>query len=84
MIKEIKQKTENFSRELETIKYTFLTKEQKRSYRIFFFFNLFRATPAAYGGSQARGPIRAVAAGYARATAMLDPSHACDLHHSSQ
>ena len=26
-------------------------------------FCLFRATPAAYGGSQARGPIRAVAAG---------------------
>ena len=29
----------------------------------FFFFGLFRATPMAYGGSQARGPIRAVAAG---------------------
>ena len=30
-----------------------------------FFFSLclFRATPAAYGGSQARGPIRAVATG---------------------
>ena len=26
-------------------------------------FCLFRATPAAYGGSQARGPIRAVGAG---------------------
>ena len=29
----------------------------------FFFFGLFRATPTAYGGSQARGLIRAVAAG---------------------
>ena len=28
----------------------------------FFFFPLFRATPAAHGGSQARGPIRATAA----------------------
>ena len=28
---------------------------------IFFFFLLFRATPTAYGGSQARGPIGAVA-----------------------
>ena len=27
------------------------------------FFFLFRAAPAAYGGSQSRGPIRAVAAG---------------------
>ena len=29
----------------------------------FFFFGLFRAAPVANGGSQARGPIRAVAAG---------------------
>ena len=29
----------------------------------FFFSGLFRATPKAYGESQARGPIRAVAAG---------------------
>ena len=29
----------------------------------FFVFGLFRAKPAAYGGSQARGPIRAVAVG---------------------
>ena len=36
----------------------------KSSFFIFFFvFCLFRATPAAYGGSQARGPIGAVAAG---------------------
>ena len=29
----------------------------------FFFLCLFRAAPAAYGGSQAKGPIRAVANG---------------------
>ena len=45
---------------------------------------LFRATPAAYGGSQARGHIRAVAPGRATATAMQDLSHVCDLHHSSR
>ena len=35
----------------------------------------------AYGGSQARGLIRAVAT---RATATGDPSCICDLHHSSR
>ena len=44
----------------------------------FFFF--FRPTPIAYGSSQARGRIRAVAA---TATAMWDPSRNCDLHYSS-
>ena len=32
------------------------------SFVFFFFFCPFRATPAAYGGSQDRGPIRAKAA----------------------
>ena len=32
-------------------------------YSILFFFNLFRATPMVYGGSQARGQRGAVAAG---------------------
>ena len=32
------------------------------SFFVFFFFCLFRAEPAAYGGSQARGLIRAIAA----------------------
>ena len=41
----------------------------KEKNAFFFFFLLFRATPAAYGGSQARGPIRNTAAG---------------LHHSLQ
>ena len=36
-----------------------------------------------YGSSQARGLIEAVAATYATATATWDPSHVCDLHHSS-
>ena len=40
---------------------------------------LFWTTPAAYGGSQARGQIRAVAA-----IATQDPSHLCNLHHSSR
>ena len=43
----------------------------------------YRATPAAYGGSQARGLIGAVAAASARATATRDPSWVCDLHHGS-
>ena len=54
-----------------------------------FFFCLFRATPAAYGGSQARGLIGATASGLcqshsnARAIATPDPSHVCDQHHGS-
>ena len=50
-------------------------------YSFAFFF--FRATPAAYGSSQARGRIRATAAGLHIATATGDPSHNLDLHHSS-
>ena len=44
----------------------------------------FRAVPPVHGGSQARGPIGATAAGYTTATATWDLSHICDLHHSSQ
>ena len=50
----------------------------------FFFFCLFRAAPAAYGGSQAKGPFGAVALAYATATATPDLSHVCDLHRSSR
>ena len=49
-----------------------------------FFFGLLAiswAAPAAYRGSQARGPIGAVAAGHSH---VGDPSHVCNLHHSSQ
>ena len=48
----------------------------------FFFFFLFRAAPVAYGGSQARGRIRATTLAYTTATATQDLS--CDLPHSSQ
>ena len=44
---------------------------------------VFRAAPTAYGGSQARGPIRAVAAACATATAMPDPSRVCHLCYRS-
>ena len=42
--------------------------------RIFFFFFLFRAAPAAYRSSQARGLIRAAAAGLCHSTAGSKPS----------
>ena len=45
---------------------------------------LFGATPAAYGGSQARGWIGATVPAYTTAIATQDPSHIFDLHHSSQ
>ena len=47
----------------------------------FFFclFCLFRASPTAYGGSQASGLIGTVA----RATTTWNPSRVCDLHYSS-
>ena len=50
-------------------------------YCLLFYFIVFyfRATPTAYGGSQARGLIGA----YTTATAMPDLSRVCDLHHSS-
>ena len=44
---------------------------------VLFLFLSFRATPAPFGSSQARGRIRATA------TAVRDPSCVCDLHHSS-
>ena len=45
---------------------------------------LFRAAPAAYGGSQARDRIGAVAASLHHGHSNADPSRICDLHHSSQ
>ena len=44
---------------------------------------VFRAVPTAYGSSQGMGLIRSVTAGLPTATAMPDPSHIFDLHHSS-
>ena len=51
------------------------------NYFFIFYFNLFRAAPASYGSSQARGRIRAVAAACTTAT----PGGSCisDVHHSS-
>ena len=40
---------------------------------LFFFFCPFRATPAAYGGSQSRGLIRAVAAVHSHSNARSEP-----------
>ena len=48
-----------------------------------YFFAFFRATTAAYGSSQGRGQIGATAADLATATATQDPSHVCNLRHSS-
>ena len=53
----------------------------------FFFLCVFaisRAAPVAYGGSQARRPIRAVAAGIRQSHSKRDRSLVCNLHHSSQ
>ena len=62
-----------------------ISTEHTGSFLPFFFFFVFsRATLEAYGGSQARGPIAAVAACLHPATATSDPSRVCDLHHSSQ
>ena len=56
-------------------------------FKIFFSFNLFisfRVTPAAHGGSQARGLIRELKPwAYTTATATQDPSCIWDLRHSS-
>ena len=52
-------------------------------YVLFYVFCLFRATPVAYGGSQARVHIGVVQRAYITATETPDPSCICDLHHSS-
>ena len=43
-----------------------------------------KATPIAYGSSQARGQIWAAAEAYATAMAVQDLSQICDLHCSSR
>ena len=50
----------------------------------FFCFCLFRAEPTACGGSQARGLIGATAAGLHHSHSKPDPSHLCDIDHSSR
>ena len=54
-----------------------------------FFFGfvlLFRVAPAACGSSQARGRIRATAAGlhHGHSNARSEPHHICNVHHSSR
>ena len=51
----------------------------------FFVFSVFffRAATSAYGGSQARGQIRAVATSLHHGHRTPDPSRICDPHHSS-
>ena len=60
--------------------------DKSSDFKALFFFSLlfFRAASTAYGSSQARGQIGAVAAAYTTATATRDPSCVCDLHHSSR
>ena len=50
----------------------------------FFFVLLFRATPAAHGGSQARGRNGALAASLHHSHSNAGSERVCDLHHSSQ
>ena len=51
---------------------------------LFFLFpSLFRAAPVAYGGSQARGWIRAAAAGLSHSLSNSGSEPCSDLHHSS-
>ena len=47
-------------------------------------FLLFKVALTAYGGFQARGLVRAVAAGLPHSHTMQDLNHVFDLHHSSQ
>ena len=46
-----------------------------------FFFGLFRAAPKAYGGSQARGRIRAVTTGLHHSHSNVRSEGVCNLHH---
>ena len=50
----------------------------------FFAFCFFRATCVAYGSSRLGVETEQQLPAYTIATATRDPSHICDLHHSSQ
>ena len=52
------------------------------SFFLFFFFSLFRPVPKAYGSSQARGWIGAIATGLITASAKQDPSRVCNLRYA--
>ena len=49
---------------------------------LFCLFCLFTAAPMAYGGSHARGPIRAAAASLHQSHSNAGSEHVCSLHHS--
>ena len=53
-------------------------------YTCFIYLFTYLAVPTAHGSSKARDWIRARLRAYATTTAMWDPSHLCNLHHSSQ
>ena len=52
--------------------------------KVIYLFIYFWTVPVACGGSQARSLIGTQLPAYATATATRDPSHVCDLHHSSR
>ena len=52
--------------------------------KFFFSFDLLRAAPMAYGSSQVRVRIGAIAASLRHSHTKPDLSHFCDLYHSSQ
>ena len=52
-------------------------------YYYYYYFVFSRAVPVAYGGSQARGLIGAVAAGLHHSHSSAGSEHVFDLHHSS-
>ena len=52
-------------------------------YFLSFFFFFLRAAPEAYGGSQARDQIGALAARLRQSHSNVDPSCVCDPYHSS-
>ena len=66
--------------------FPFITHRKSTGFTSFIFFLsfcIFRAAHMAYGGSQARGLIGAVAAGLHHSHSGSDSSRVCNLHHSS-
>ena len=59
-------------------------KKKRKAYLCSFFLVFFRAEPEVYGGSQARGPIRVVAAGIHHSYSNVRSEPCLDLHHSSR
>jgi len=53
-------------------------------YYYYYYFLLFRATPKAFGDSQAKGPLRAVVARLYHSHSNVGSEPVCNLHHSSQ